>query len=148
LAQQKKGTSSTKAGANTPIKTSRIDAEGIAKGVAGGSTANKTGGAGGTALSREEQDLLDAYFALLIQHLRDAHENEKPTGLSDQLFARAEFYLAADGSISRARIIQSSGNAEFDKSVLAALRNVRTIGRRPDGKGDVHTVRFQMKESE
>ena len=124
----------------------KIDAEGIAKGVLGGSTANKTGGAGGTALSREEQDLLGTYIALLKQHLHEAHE--KPTGLSDLLSAKAEFYVAADGSISKASIVQSSGNAEFDESVLAAIRNVRTIGRRPDDQGGMLTVRFRMKDED
>ena len=128
------------------IKVSKIDAEGIAKGVIGGSPDNKVGGAGGKALSREEQDLLETYFALLKQHLREAHE--KPSGLSDLIAARAEFYVGADGSISRARIVQSSGNTEFDESVLAAIRNVRTIGPRPDGKGDVQSVRFRMKDEE
>jgi colicin import membrane protein len=129
-----------------PIKVAKIDAEGIAQGVVGGSTNNKTGGAGGTALSREEQDLFDTYFALLEQRLREAHE--KPPGLSDLLVAQAEFYLGADGSISKASIVKSSGNAEFDQSVLSAIRNVHTIGPRPDGRGSMQRVRFRMKDSE
>jgi colicin import membrane protein len=136
----------SKAGGGGQSKLAMIDAEGIAAGVRGGSTANKTGGAGGTALSREEQDLLGTYFALLKQHLRESHE--KPTGLSDLLAAKAEFYVAADGSISKANIVQSSGNAEFDQSVLTAIRNVRTIGSRPDGKGGMLTVRFRMKDED
>jgi colicin import membrane protein len=127
-------------------KVTKIDAEGIAAGVRGGSTANKIGGAGGTALSREEQDLLGTYIALLKQHFREAHE--KPTGLSDLLAAKVEFYVAADGSISRVSITQSSGNAEFDQSVLAAIRNARTIGPRPDGKGSMLSTRFKMKDED
>lgn len=127
-------------------KLTKIDAEGIAKGVLGGSTMNKTGGAGGKALSREEQDLLGTYIALLKQHLREVHE--KPTGLSDQLAAKAEFYVGADGAISKASIVQSSGNAEFDQTVLTAIRNVRTIGSRPDGQGGFLTVRFRMKDED
>jgi colicin import membrane protein len=134
----------SKAAGSGQTKVAKIDAEGIAAGVLGGSTANKTGGAGGTALSREEQDQLGTYFALLKQHLREAHE--KPSGLSDLLAAKAEFYVAADGSISKVSIVQSSGNAEFDQSVLAAIRNVRTIGPRPDGKGDFQRVGFKMKD--
>ncbi|MBK9989786.1 MAG: TonB family protein [Verrucomicrobia bacterium] len=127
-------------------KIAKIDAEGIAKGVLGGSTANKTGGAGGTALSREEQDLLGTYIALLKQHFREAHE--KPTGLSDLLAAKVEFFVAADGSISKVSITQSSGNAEFDQSVLAAIRNARTIGPRPDGKSSMLSTRFKMKDED
>jgi len=136
----------SKGGGGGQSKTPLIDAEGIAAGVRGGSTANKTGGAGGTALSRDEQDLLGTYIALLKQHFREAHE--KPTGLSDLLAAKVEFFVAADGSISKVSITQSSGNAEFDQSVLAAIRNARTIGPRPDGKGSMLSTRFKMKDED
>jgi colicin import membrane protein len=136
----------SKAGGAGQTKIAKIDAEGIAKGVLGGSTNNKTGGAGGTALSREEQDLLETYYALLDQRLREAHE--KPPGLSDLLTTTVEFYLAANGSISRASILQPSGNTEFDRSVLAAINNVRTIGPRPDGKGSMIQRRFKMKDKD
>jgi colicin import membrane protein len=128
------------------IKVSKIDAKGIREGVVGGTRDDGKGGAGGTALSREEQDLLETYFALLKQKLRDAHE--KPTGLSDQISAEAEFYVGADGSVTRASIVKSSGNSDFDKSVLAAIRDVRGIGPRPDGKGSMLRVRFRMKDEE
>jgi colicin import membrane protein len=128
------------------VKVAKIDAEGIAKGVIGGSTENKTGGAGGKALSREEQDLLATYVELLKQHLREAHE--KPSGLSDNLVTKAEFYLAADGSVSKASIVKSSGSPEFDQSVLGAIHNVRTIGPPPDGKGTLLTMTFRMKDLE
>jgi colicin import membrane protein len=138
LAQQKAGAGQS--------KIAKIDAEGIAKGVIGGSTANKTGGAGGTALSRDEQDILGSYMALLKQHLSQAHE--KPPGLSDNLSAQAECYVAANGVISKARITRSSGNSEFDQSVLAAFSNVRTIGPRPDGEGGLFTFKFRMKDED
>src|SRR5580704_5550782 len=51
-------------------KMPRIDAQGIAKGVVGGSTANKTGGAGGQALTRQEHSLLDSYKAFVRQQLK------------------------------------------------------------------------------
>src|SRR5580698_334124 len=70
--------------ANVP----RIDAQGIAKGVLGGSTANKTGGAGGKALTREEHSLLDSYYQMLKQRLHDALE--KPPGLSDRLSTKVQ----------------------------------------------------------
>lgn len=128
------------------VRVSKIDAKGIAEGVVGGTRTDGKGGAGGKALSREEQDLLETYLALLQQRLRDAHE--KPTGLSDQIYAQAEFYVAADGSISRASIVKSSGNAEFDHSVLAAVHKVRPIGPRPDGQGGTFKVRFRMKDDD
>ncbi len=134
-----------KGGAVNP-KVARIDAEGIAKGVVGGSVNNKTGGAGGKALSRAEQSALDSYIALLLQRLRAAHE--KPAGLSDLLEAEVEFRIAADGTLSGVKIVRSSGSSEFDRSVLEAFARVRSIGPTPNSKSDVWVVTFKMKEEE
>lgn len=134
-----------KPGKSSP-KVAKIDAEGIAKGVVGGSINNKTGGAGGKALSRAEQSALESYIALLIQRLRAAHE--KPPGLSDLLEAKVEFRIAADGTLSSAKIVDSSGSPEFDRSVLEAVARVRSIGPTPNGKSDVWVVTFKMKEED
>lgn len=129
-----------------PIKTSKIDADGIANGVVGGSTNNKTGGAGGKALTREQMALSDAYIAILIQRLREAHQ--KPEGLSDLLQTKASFRLNPDGSISDVKIIHSSGNNDYDNSVLAAFRRVRLPTPPANLKTDVYIVTFKMKEDE
>ena len=117
--------------------------DGIIKGVLGGSTANKTGGAGGTALTRNEGPVLDAYFALLRERLLKALD--KPAGLSDTLVAEVEFRLNADGSITGAKIIGPSGSAEFDRAVLDAYARVR-LPERPDKKSSVHQLRFRTKD--
>ena len=140
--KQQKGNPSPKA-TNSPTKIARID---VPSGVVGGARGGRgeNAGAGGNALSRGEQDLLDTYFAALKLRLKEAHE--KPMGVSDLLHATAEFYIAADGTISQVRISRSSGNPEFDQSVLAAFRGIPAMGRRPDGNGDTRSVDFQMKE--
>lgn len=136
---------SARSGTPGTFKTTKIDAKGIAGGVVGGSTANTKGGAGGTAMTREEGDMLDAYFSLLIQKLKDAHE--RPAGVSDVLTAQAEFSITADGSLFNVHISRSSGSAEFDQSVLSAFRNVGSIGPRPDGGGTLtRRVTFKMKD--
>lgn len=132
------------AGGNPKVK--RIDSEGIAGGVIGGSTANKTGGAGGKALTRDEGDLMDAYFSLVKRKMKDALD--KPPGLSDTLAAVAEFHLAADGSISGVHISRSSGSEEFDRAVLEAVRSYRSIGARPDHKSETVNLTFKMKEED
>lgn len=142
LARKKAALAASQAQSN--IK--KIDAKGIAAGVVGGSTANDKGGAGGTALSREEQDLLGTYVELLKLRIAEAHE--KPTGLSENLVATVEIYVAADGSIPKSKIAKSSGNAEFDASALAAVRNVRSIGPRPDGKGSSFSFKMKMKDED
>ncbi len=122
----------------------RVDAQGIANGVRGGSTANTKGGGGGKAMTREEQSELNTYISFLLNALKEAHE--PPPGVSDQLEAKVTFDITASGSILNPRISKSSGNREFDESVLQAFRKVRSIGPTPNGKADTWTVTFKMKD--
>ncbi len=132
-----------KAGATA---VTHIDAEGIREGVIGGSTENKAGGAGGRALTREEGSELDAYFSYLKAKIKESHV--PPEGVSDSLAARVEFFLAADGSLSRIRIVKSSGNAEFDRSVIEACEHTPSVGARPDGRSETVQMTFKMREDE
>ena len=129
-----------------PTKVAKIDTEGIRSGVLGGSTKNTTGGAGGKASVAEDGSLMERYFALLKNRLKENHE--KPTGLSDTLVARVEFYVGADGSISRVRISRSSGSDEFDRSVREAFGRTKSIGARPDKKGETVELEFRMREED
>lgn len=121
----------------------RLDPGAIKKGVAG-AVGEGTKGAGGTALSAAERDRMKAYFAMLIQRLREAHE--KPAGISDLLSADVSFTVTAAGTISGVRIERSSGNAEFDRSVREAFARVR-MPARPDGKSDVQELTFRIREA-
>ena len=121
----------------------RIDAGSIKRGVTGGTGAGSTG-AGGTALARAEANAMEAYFSMLIQRLRDSHE--KPGGLSDLLNAEVQFTVAANGVISGVRIVRSSGNADFDQSVIEAFGRVR-MPARPDKNTDVQRLTFRIKEA-
>jgi colicin import membrane protein len=128
--------------ANVP----RIDAQGIARGVVGGSTANKTGGAGGKALRREEQSLQDSYDALLKQRVHDAFQ--APPGLSDRLTTVIEMRVLADGTLTRARVARSSGSYDFDHAVLYAIARFGSIGPRPDGRDDDVRFEFNMRDTD
>jgi colicin import membrane protein len=132
--------------AKAGTKVSHIDAEGIREGVIGGSTSNKTGGAGGKALTREEGNELDAYFAELKAKIKENHV--PPEGVSDSLVARVEFFVAADGSVSHVRIAKSSGNDEFDLSVVEACERTHSIGVRPDGRSETVQMAFRVHEDE
>lgn len=124
-------------------KAPRVDAEGIAKGVLGGSTSNTKGGAGGTAMTRPDGPALEAYFGMLRERLLRALD--KPPGLSDTLVAVAEFRIGADGAITGAKIISSSGSAEFDRAVLDAYSRV-SMPPRPDKKSSVESLTFRTKD--
>ena len=126
----------------------KANAVGIAGGVVGGSTANKKGGAGGKALTREEESELDTYFSALKSRLRDTFDSTKPTDVSDKLTAKVAFMVAADGSLSQPRVIHSSGNAEFDAAALEAVRHTRGIGPRPDNKGEEIALDFGLLTDE
>ena len=125
-------------------KYTPIDSEGIREGVVGGSTANKTGGAGGKALTAEEGAALDRYFSMLKRHLLEALD--RPAGLSDTLVATVEFHISGGGMLTGVRIKQTSGSAEFDRAVLEAFARVGSVGPRPDGKSEVLSLDFKMKE--
>lgn len=123
----------------------RATGEGIEGGVVGGSTSNKKGGAGGKALTREQQDLLDSYFAMFKARLKENHV--PPPGVSDRLEARIEFFMAADGSIARVRVIRSSGNKDFDQSVLEAFAHTH-MPSRPDKHSDMKEMTFKMHDED
>lgn len=142
LNKGKGGSGTAKPGAGSSAK--RIDSEGIAGGVVGGSTANKTGGAGGKALTRQEMELSEAYISMLIQRLRQAHQ--KPDGLSDLLEATVKFSLTPGGALVNVTIISSSRNAEFDQSVLAAFRRVKMPAPPANLKNTDYTLTFKMRE--
>src|ERR1035437_128732 len=114
-------------------KIAKIDAEGIAKGVLGGSTSNKTGGAGGKALSRGEQDLMETYYALIKQRVKEA---KKPVDCDPNVVATVGFHVSPAGTFSQVRILKSSGKAEFDQSVVDAFRQVSSV-RRQDDQGEL-----------
>jgi len=103
-------------------------------------------GAGGKALTAAEASLMERYYSFLKLKLRQAHE--PPPGVGDRLSTEIEFFLAADGTMSQLQISRSSGNTEFDESVLAAFRKVRSVGPRPDGQSERVKLRFDAQDDE
>lgn len=138
----KKATTAPKTTAPTKIQTKKIDVAGITKGVTGGSSAVKSG-AGGTALTRAEADLLDLYVALILQRIKESLES---AGLSDLLEAKVEFRVSAAGAISGVRVVGSSGSREFDDAVVSAFRTIRPIGPPPTNRPEAFSVTVRMRE--
>lgn len=95
---------------------------------------------GGSAAATQ----LQAYFSRLVAALRAAHA--MPAEVDALEVARVSFFLAADGAISAVKLVSGSGNAAYDRSVLAAFRLVRSIGAVPGGCSGVYEVRFRMVE--
>lgn len=121
-----------------------IDAAGIANGVLGGSSANRIGGAGGKALTRQDGPLLDAYYSLLKERVQAALE--KPPGLSDDLATTVVVHIAASGQLSNAHVVQSSGSAEFDQAVVTAFSHVE-MPEHPEHRGEDVELTFRTKDA-
>jgi colicin import membrane protein len=130
--------------ATSTAKIAKIDSEGIAKGVIGGSPNNKVGGAGGKALRNDSDDVLGMYYAMFKTRLRA--EFEPPPGLSDSLKATVEVRSNPDGSLTNARIVRGSGSKDFDNSVLDAIRRVKMPPRPTDKKAETIEFVFTMRE--
>lgn len=128
-----------------PAKVKKIDARGIASGVVGGSPMNTTGGAGGKALTAAETNEIDRYVALLQQRLKD--QLDQTPGLEDGLHAEAELHIMADGRLTRAQIVKSSRNEEFDLAVLRAIRAVK-MPPRPKGLEQYQVIPFSTRARE
>lgn len=124
-------------------KVPKIDTQGIRDGVKQGSTASQKG-AGGPALTREEADQLAVYQSFLKQELEKAHE--PPPGVSDRLETYVTFDVTASGAILNPRISKSSGNREFDQSVLEAFRKMRSIGPTPTRRPYSWGLTFKMRD--
>lgn len=134
-----KKVASAKSGTGAP-KVAKIDADGIAKGVLGGSSRNKTGGAGGTALTREEGDAIDAYISFLSERIK-MELNERP-GVLPGLVVEVEIRIMSDGSLRGVRITDSSGSADFDQAVKEVLAGLK-LPPRPKGLSELH--RFPIR---
>jgi TonB family protein len=95
-------------------------------------------------MTQSEINALNAYFARLKQALKMGWA--KPTGVSDRLLCRVEFDLSNRGVLSSPRVVTSSGNPEFDRSVLAAFKAVRNFGPPPDGRNHILGLNFRMTD--
>lgn len=132
--------------AKTPTtKVAKIDAEGIAKGVTGGSTANKDGGAGGKALVASDGRAVEMYFEMLKQRVRA--QLTGLAGMEDHLAVTVAVNISAWGTLSNARVKVSSGNAEFDRAVIAAFDRVE-MPAHPEKKSEELELIFRTRDIE
>lgn len=120
----------------------KVDVAGIAGGMVGGSL-KSTGGGGGKALTREEQDRMDTYKSYLFQEIQRT-ASEDSAGINDQLMAKVTFDISAGGVISNPRIARSSGSREFDDFALNVFRRMPKLPPTPDRKAYTWTVNFTM----
>ena len=131
---------------NPKTNAPKIDAKGIAGGVAGGSTANTKGGAGGNAMTAAARGLVETYTSMLKDRLQTNLQDQSPPGLSDTLVATASMTMLADGTLSGGRITKSSGKPEFDKAVLDAIRLTKMPSRPSGFETGTFTLDFKARD--
>lgn len=139
--QRRHGAPDTTPSSSTPTGTAT--APRIATDWSGGSGRENASSVASDAGNSATTASMDGYFGLMLQNLRERHE--APTGLSAALNTEVSFTLAADGSISGLRITRSSGDADFDRSVLDVFARVR-LPARPDGKSDLRRLTFRVRD--
>lgn len=130
------------AAAKTNQKFEKISTEGITGGVVGGSK-NSKAGAGGNALTADEQDDAARYGAYLNQLLTD--ELGQVTGLTEGLTCEASFEVMGNGRLSHPKIVRSSHNERFDSAVLHAIAAVRMPEGPPKGFDRLQSVTFHSQ---
>lgn len=93
----------------------------------GGIVVGKGGGMAGSGGGRLGNGTYSQFMAVSFQRLlRDNPE------LRNQAYkAQVDVWMSSAGDISRVELAQSSGNAETDAQILAALRNAPRMSQRP-----------------
>jgi TonB family protein len=93
----------------------------------------------------ESRDALMRYLGALKAGINQGWL--KPASLSGRPFETVvEFLVPADGHIVEVTIVRSSGSEIFDASVLAAFRNVPSVGPTPDRRAYRPRLTFRMVE--
>jgi TonB family protein len=94
------------------------------------------------ATAHDDTSATDAYFAQFKQRLREAFS--VPAGAANDASVELEVTSRSDGTFDATRVIRSSGNADFDRAVLSAVKSIR-MPARPDSRGDIQlTFSFYM----
>jgi len=95
-------------------------------------------------LSQIQQSALQSYIARLRAALELCWA--KPSGVSQTISTEIEFHVVPAGTLTRIRITRSSGNSQFDGSVLDAFEALGTGGQTPEGKPLNLRLTFRMNE--
>jgi TonB family protein len=84
------------------------------------------------------------FGARLLAELRRSYSNSEAAFAG--LAAQVEFTLNSDGSLKNARLLESSGSAEFDQAVLSTFNRVKASGFLPSEIGKSFRVRFHVAD--
>jgi len=105
------------------------DAFGVAAGRGSGSAGAGRGGMGNSSYA--------SYYSSALQRLLARDARTRQLAFQD---IRIDLWLTADGRVAKAQLVQSTGDAEVDKTVLAAVRDADAIDERPPA-----SMRYPMR---
>jgi TonB family protein len=131
-------------GKRPPAAVSHIDTAALVRDLLAAAPTSRTPGPDSAVSDAAAASRLDSYFGRLKGKLRLAFA--LPPSVSEELSARVEFHVAADGAITQVRLVRPSGNVDFDRSVLEAFRHLPPVGPRPDGRGDLNELEFGTRD--
>ncbi len=80
-----------------------------------------------------DSSAMDRWNSLLFSRIQAAWNRIAPSGMSNRR-AKVEFSVSVGGGISAVRIISSSGNSEFDRRVIDAVRSLGVVQSPPGGQ--------------
>lgn len=118
-------------------------ADGIRKGMTGAAPSATREGAGGTAQSRAEADMMSAYISMIVARIR---QTMVEANFSDELSVELQFSISSGGVITGTRVIGGSGSGDFDRAVLDAFRSIPNLGPPPNGMGGTFRFNLIMKD--
>ena len=96
-------------------------------------------------ISPQQMSALANYSSRLRSHIDAAWI--KPAQLAGvNLVAEVVFNVSPSGQITHVRLRRSSGNTDFDQSILAALRRATSAGRTPTGHTHEFSFPFRMRD--
>ncbi|SDL11761.1 colicin import membrane protein [Maridesulfovibrio ferrireducens] len=98
--------------------------------------------AGGTAGA---SGLVQVYGAIVMQEVKK-HWRYPVFGQKDNLSARVQVSLKASGEITDIKLLDSSGNVDFDDSVLTALRDTEVLPEPPGSSIRTIIVNFNLHD--
>ncbi len=106
--------------------------------------ASSSSSSSASTMSSGDKRSLEAYFNTLMATIRDAVEIHTPGPVP--LVTEVNFFLAANGSITGARITKSSGDSVYDQKVLAAFRSAKVRYFQPTPFGDSHDLNLAVRQ--
>lgn len=98
------------------------------------------------APSARELAALESYLAALRQRVNAAWDRPNEF-VNHDIQAVVEFNVSRTGQVSGARIIKSSGNAHFDRSVLQSFARITQAGKPPENRDYTFRMTFRMREA-